>query len=259
MPDAQNDSKSVQAIDRAFMILETVAENGSMSLNDLFVNLGINKASLLRAAMALCSNGYLQRDAKTGDYSLSTKTFEIGVKAFRSLDYIGLIKSELEALSEELCVVAQYSIESENELLCLESFDRKNNSGFSIYTRVGSRSPLYSTSAGKAILSTYPNDEILNKWEKMNVKAITPNTILTYEGLMQDIAKIRLRNYALDMEENEPGLFCIGTVLLNYNRKPIGAISLSTDSMSKEDELRFSGALLRSTQKISSMLGYTCR
>lgn len=258
MPNSTTSVGSVQAIDRAFLVLETVARNDSMSLNELHKTLGVNKASLLRVATSLCDNGYLLRDSKTGDFSLSLKAFEVGVHAVRNLDYINLIKGELENLANELDVIAQFSIEDKNELLCLESFD-KNNSGFSIYTRVGERSPLYSTSAGKALLSTYANEEILSKWEQMDVKPLTPNTIQSSEALMQDIAEIRKRNYATDIEENEPGLFCVGTVLLNYNRKPLGAISLSSSSMSDEKRQYLAQVLLQHTQRLSSMMGYSHR
>ena len=253
-----NDTKtgSVQAIDRAFLVLETVAQNGSLSINDLHNKLGLNKASLSRIAATLCSNGYLNRDLKTGNFSLSLRAFEIGVNAVRNLDYISLIKSALAELSSSLKVVAQFSIEDHNELLCLESFDHQN-SGFSIYTRVGQRTPLYSTSAGKAILSTYSNEEIIDKWAKMEIKALTANTITDVATLLKDIAQIRQRNYALDLEESEPGLFCLGTVLLNYNRRPIGAISLSTNSLTEEEQLRYSEALLQHVHRLSNMLGYT--
>ena len=253
-----NDTKmgSVQAIDRALLVLETIAQNGTLSINDLHNKLGLNKASLSRIASTLYSNGYLNRDAKTGDFSLSLRAFEIGVQAVRNLDYINLIKSGLAELSSNLKIVAQFSIEDHNELLCLESFDQQNT-GFSIYTRVGQRSPLYSTSAGKAILSTYSNEEIIDKWEKMDVKPLTANTITDIETLLKDIAQIRQRNYALDLEENEHGVFCVGTVLLNYNRKPIGAVSLSANSMTAEEQLRYSEALLQRVHRLSNMLGYT--
>lgn len=257
MPDMEG-TASVQTIDRAFLVLETIAKKGTMSLNDLHKELGVNKASLSRIALSLSSNGYLNRDAKTGEYSLSLRAFEVGVQAVRNLDYSGLVKNVLEELSEELNVVAQFSVEDGGELLCLESYDR-HDSSFSIYTRVGERSPMYSTSAGKAILSTYSNEEIREKWESFNTYAATPHTITTLEGLMQDIALVRQRNYALDLEENEPGLFCIGTVVLNYNRKPIGAISLSGRSMTEEDQKRLSVPLLERTKRLSYMLGYTRR
>ena len=57
----------------------------------------------------------------------------------------------LDHLSGALDVIAQFSVREQDELLCLESFDLAH-SNFSVYTRVGQRSQLYATSAGKAIL-----------------------------------------------------------------------------------------------------------
>lgn len=249
---------SVQIIDRTFRILEMVAKRGSMSLKDIYTSLGLNKASTLRIVSALCSNGYLCRNENSGAYSLSFKAFEVGVYAVRNVDYISFIKNTLNQLSAEFGVIAQFSVEDNNELLCLESYD-PTRSNFSVYTRVGQRSPLYSTSAGKAILSTYSNDEIHSKWTAMNVRAFTRNTITTLDALLQDIGQIRQRSYALDNEESEPGLFCVGTVLLNYNRRPIGAISLSSNHMTKELQQQLSDALLAQTRQLSYMLGYSIR
>lgn len=254
---AASDS-SFQAIDRAFLVLETVGRTGTMSLAELHKTLNINKPALFRIVQALCNNGYLLRDEKTGNFSLSFKAFEVGVQAVRNLNYMSIIRSVLKDLSTDLGVIAQFSIEDHNELLCLESLD-VNNTGFSVYTRVGERSPLYSTSAGKALLSLLPNDEILQKFEKMTIRALTSQTITTSEALLQDIAKTRTRGYALDLEENEPGLFCIGVPLMGYNGAPLGAISLSGKTMTPEDEARLGPALMRATQRLSTMLGYTSR
>ncbi len=94
-----------------------------------------------------------------GNYSLTFVPYEIGIRAVRRVDYITFIRETLDKLSEELEVVAQFSVREQNELLCLESFD-STRSNFSVYTRVGIRSQLYATSAGKAILSTYDDDAI---------------------------------------------------------------------------------------------------
>jgi len=249
---------SVQIIDRTFRMLEMVAKKGSMSLKDIYTSLELNKASAFRIASALCANGYLNRDPGSGEYSLSFKTFEIGVYAVRNINYIGLIKSTLDQLASDFGVIAQFSVESDNELLCLESYD-PDGSNFSVYTRVGQRSPLYSTSAGKAILSTYSNEDIRNKWSLMNVHAFTKNTITNLSDLLKDINLIRQRNYAVDIEESEPGLYCVGTVLLNYNRRPIGAISLSTNHMDEETQQKLSSALISQTRQLSYMLGYSLK
>ncbi len=247
---------SVQLIDRTFQTLEFVSKNGSVSLKEIYTSLNINKASISRIVGALCENDYLRRDEKTGNFSLSFRAFEVGVRAVRDISYLNVLRSLLDSLSTELNAVAQFSVDDNDELLCLESFN-KNNENLSVNTSVGQRTPLYATSAGKAILSTYTNDELFSKWKKMNIKPLMPNTITNYDDFLREMALVRQRNYATDREENDPGVFCVGTVLLNYNRRAVGAISLSSSSMDAEKEQLWSRTLIERTKNLFGVIGYS--
>lgn len=251
------ENASVQVIDRAFAILELVSQQGSTSLKDIYSALGLNKASTLRIASALVSNGYLDKDPK-GNYSLTFKPYELGIRAVRRVDYITFIRETLDNISSELGVIAQFSVREQNELLCIESFDL-SRANFSVYTRVGQRSQLYATSAGKAILSTYQDDDIKALWEKLDIHVYTPKTITNLDDFMKEIYVTRQRRFAIDDEESELGLFCVGTPLVNANQKAIGAISLSTNMMNDAILQRMSSSLLSQTQRLSYMLSYSIK
>ncbi len=253
---SENNAASLQVIERTFAVLETIAAEKTMRLNDLYEATGINKASLLRILASLCGCGYVNKSERDGTYSLSFKAFEVGVKAVRTSEIDYVIRNTLEELSKKHNVVAQFSVEDHDELFCLQSYD-ENSTGYTVYTRVGQRTPMYSTSAGKAILSTYSNDEIREKWKRYNVRKLSSNTITDLDSLLKDIALVRQRGFATDYEECEPGLYCVGTVLLNFNLCPIGAISLSTGSLSDERLAELSEALLEQCRRLSYMLGYT--
>ena len=247
---------SLQVIDRAFAVLEIISKGREMTLNEIYQASKINKASLSRILVSLCGNGYVIKNDDSAKFYLSNKAFEIGVNAMRNTNYYYFVKEALEDLSKRMNVVAQFSVEDNNELLCLESYNN-NKSAFSVYTHVGVRSPLYATSAGKAILSTYQAEELFDKWGHMNVKAYTPNTITSLDMMTKEIGQIRLKGYATDLEESELGLFCVGTVIRNYNQQPIGAISLSTGAMSKESEAVYSKALLDKAKLLNDLLGFS--
>lgn len=247
---------SLQVIDRAFAVLEVMSGTRKMSLNELYTELKINKASLSRVLASLCKNGYISKDNETGSYSMTFKAFEIGIGALRNTNYYYFVKEALRDLSKRFNVIAQFSVEDNNELLCLESYNDNKNT-FSVYTSVGVRSPLYATSAGKAILSTYQTDEIFDKWEQMNIRPYTEHTITTPEKLLQEISQIRSQGYAVDKEESELGLFCVGTVICNYNHQPIGAISVSTNEMSPERQDILGKAILEKSQYLNNLLGFS--
>lgn len=247
--------ETIQAVDRAFQILETISRDGSISLADLQKKLQYNKASLSRLVYTLVENGYLTKNDKTGEYVLTLKAYEIGINAVQNLDKISLINSTLADLHRETGRIAQFSIEDNNQLLCIQSIGQKSSS-FSVYTNVGRRSPLYCTSAGKALLSTYPNTRIMELWDTLDVKPLTEHTITDVHDFLQDISDVRRRQYALDREENEYHIFCVGAVVMDHTGTPIGAVSISGESLTKEEEEQISGILISSVQRLSSLLGY---
>ena len=252
MPD---ETSTNQSIARALTILELISRNGYMNLTDLYKAMKISKSSLMRMANTLRAYGYLSKNEQTGEYSLTLKLYEVGISAVQNLDKISLINSTLAELSNETGRIAQFSVEDNNQLLCIQSIGQKS-AFFSVYTNVGWRSPLYSTSAGKSILSTYPNEQIIEKWESFNVKALTENTHNNVQSLLRDISETRIRCYAVDREENEYNVFCVGAAVVGYAGAPMGAVSISGKSLTNEEEMAIKDILLPAVKRLSGLLGY---
>lgn len=255
MYDLGNTQQSVQLLDRAFGILELLSKNKRMSLKEIYTKLGLNKASTLRIMSGLCANNYVHKDVRSGDYSLSFKCYEVGIRAVGMFNHIHFIREALESLAFSLNVIAQFSVFDNFSLLCLESFDN-TNSNLTVYTKVGHRSPLYTTSAGKSILSTCSEDELRLLWPRMKVNAYTPNTITSLDAFLDELAVTRKRGYALDMEETELGLFCLGMPVVGNDERAVGAISLSTIVMDSDTIQRLYNGLSTQIRRLSYLQGY---
>lgn len=247
--------KNIQAIERAFLALETISRIGPISFTDLLKELNFNKASLSRIIATLISTGYIEKNQEHGTLSITLKAYEIGISAVQNQRQISLINSVLVDLRNETNLISQFSIEENNDLLCLQSLGHENTV-FSVHSDVGSRTPLYASSAGKAILATYSNSEIMKKWETFDIKPLTTHTHTNFESLMSDIDQVRKRGYALDMEENDYGLFCLGTVIMGHTRTPVGAISISSNSMTEAEEQRLSQIVIQHAKRLSTLLGF---
>lgn len=246
--------ETIQAVDRAFLILETISRKGSITPVDLSRELKISKASLSRLLYTLVQDGYLEQ-TKNNEYILTLKSYEVGINALQNLDKLSLINSALVDLNRETGRIAQFSIEDSNQLLCIQSIGQSGTS-FSIYTNVGKRSPLYCTSAGKAILATYANSDIIDKWNGFDIKALTTHTIVDMQEFLKEIAEIKKRRYALDREESEYRLFCVGAAVYDHTGLPIGAVSLSGDTLTQEEEKTLSDTVIQTAQRLSGLLGY---
>ena len=253
---AQTDKErgTVQAVDRALAIIETLAENGTMSLRDLNKKLGVNKPSLSRLTNTLVQDGYISQDEVTGAFTLSMKCYEVGISAIQNLNLMSLVNTTLMDISKETGWIAQFSIEDRNQLLFLQSIGQQENS-IKAYASVGKRSPLYATSAGKALLSTYSNAEILDRWDAFDIKPLTTHTITDRNVFLEEIADIRNRGYAADCEESEYGLFCLGAVVRGAMGNIVGAVSISGSSINQNMEDKIAEVLLRETDHLSTILG----
>ncbi len=85
----------------------------------------------------------------------------------------------------------------------------------------------------------------------------TPNTITTVEELLADLCQVRERGFAIDQEENEAGIGCVGTAIYGYDNNVIGALSLSTliQNLTSENTLLFGKRIMKTASRISQSMG----
>jgi DNA-binding IclR family transcriptional regulator len=94
-------------------------------------------------------------------------------------------------------------------------------------TAVGDLVAFHCTSVGKAILACLPDKQIKSIVKRTGLPVFTPATITTLDRLWKDLEEARLRGYALDVEEHEQGIYCIGAPIFNERGCVIGACSIS--------------------------------
>ena len=111
-------------------------------------------------------------------------------------------------------------------------------SPFALHTRgdEGRRAPVHCTSIGKALLAALPDEEIGEILASRTLPRFSANTITTAEALQEEIARIREQGYALDCEENEPGVRCVSALIPGTGRSAAAGISVSgpTSRISEE-------------------------
>src|SRR5207247_8803467 len=96
-----------------------------------------------------------------------------------------------------------------------------------VITDIGSRLPAYCTSLGKAMLAFLPDDEIDRLYGAGQLLSRTKNTITTVARLKSELAAIRRRGYAVDLEETTAGVVCIGSPILGADGRAEAAISVA--------------------------------
>jgi len=213
-------------LDRALGILTVLSSEGpELALGELVERSGLHKSTVHRLLMVLEQHRFIERRAQSGKYSLGLKLFELGHQASAQLGLTERAKPSLERLVFETGETANLCILDEGEVLYLEKKEAPRT--VRIPAIVGRRYPPHCGAAGKTLLAFLPEDQVDELIKKRGLKAYTKNTITTPAQLKAELQTVRERGYALDNEEYEEGLKCIGAPVLDYSGSVIASIGIA--------------------------------
>jgi len=246
----------VPALEKGLRILEYLCRNPEgKTLSEVSAALGISRTTSFTILRNLTDTGYLRKGSDSKFYA-SLKVYSLGMEVIKHVNKNELILPDLVALREKLGYTVHVLVYANKESIVMEKLDGSSIIVFKSF--VGERKPLHLSGGGKAILSYLPVDEF-DYYSKGELKCLTKNSLCTREQLVECRRQVRVKGYAIDNEESEQGVFCIGVPLFTVDKGLFGAVSISTLSTlvaNKEKFYECCKQLLHSGESISRKLGY---
>lgn len=193
----------VQVIERATDILGILAE-GAATLTEISARTGLPKGTAYRI---LCSLGYGDRvlkDPLTNRYVLGPGTWRLAQIASDALGSAALIAGpELRALWQATAETVTLNMRMGLERVCVAELRSPHPL---LHTAgVGSRIPLHVGASGKVILAFTEAAERERILDCLSYEPITSATISRREQLVEELALVRQRGWAMSMGERIPG------------------------------------------------------
>ncbi|GAA5334495.1 MULTISPECIES: IclR family transcriptional regulator [Thermus] len=224
------DPEGAQTLLRGLWLLEQVAE-GVHELKALADSLGLSRSTAYRILSALTRAGYLRHEPRRG-YFLGPKLIRLGFKAYGQLHLPTLARSHLEALRDATRETVHLAVLEGKEVVYIDKVPGKRE--LVLASQIGSRFPAQSTALGKAILAFLPEE----RWQEAFTPGLkrTPRTLGDYQAFREELRATRIRGYALDLEENEPGVRCVAAPILNGQGEPVAAVSVSTAAIYLDED-----------------------
>lgn len=247
----------VQVLDRAFTILNALAENGSeLGLVEVSAQLRLHKSTVHRLLAALERNRYVERSLSSGKYRLGWKLFELGMQAVAHRDLFQLARPVLEWLMAETGETAHVGVLQEGEVISVLNVESRQT--VRTPSTVGTRAPAHCTSLGKAILACLPRQQVMEFVRARGLRSYTCNTITQLSLLESELRRIRDRGYAVDNEEREEGLRCIGAPVLDHTGRVLAAISIAGPAfrMGQDRLSALATSVMSAAARLSASLGY---
>lgn len=247
----------VQSVDRALLILEVLSDySEGVGLTKIANKTNLHKSTVYRFLGTLIYKGYVIQDEETNKYKLTLKLFELGNKRVEKLDILTASKLYTWQLMDKVNEVVHLVIRDGANIVYIDKVEADNT--ISMASRIGRRSPLYSTSVGKAMLAYMDEGEVERIWNSSRIEKFTKHTIIDYHVFLEELKKVRHIGYAEDNEENELGVRCVGAPIFNLRGEIEGAISISgpTFRVSKDKVEEIGIEVSKYAQMISKELGY---
>jgi len=252
MPSAQS-KNSIQVIGRMMKLLDVLARHPRpVALKSLAGASGLHPSTAHRILAALVAAGVVER-ADPGHYCLGIRLLELGnlVKGRISVREHALpFMRELHAATGE---AVNLSVRRDDEIVYIErtSTDRSH---MRVVNIVGARAPLHITAVGKLFLLEDGPEGLRAYSQRTHLPQFTRNTITHAGALERELERIRRSGYAVDNEEAELGVRCIGAGVRDDSGALVAGLSVSAPA--ERMRSAWSSLVRKTAENISRAIGY---
>ena len=201
----QNQGPVIQSVDRALVVLEELAKDGtSSSLALLAERTGLPGPTVHRILRTLASRGYVIKTAR-GEYSVGGAFFALTTTAGRSVG--SALQDILDRLGQATGESVAVAMLDADEALYIAH--RTSTQSMRQFTQVGNRVCLHATGVGKVLLASMDSEHRACLLHHMKLPVFTSHTLANRGELQAEIERISSRGYAIDNEEQELGVRCM--------------------------------------------------
>ncbi len=220
----------VQSVDRAFELLEVLAEaGGELALSEIAASSALPLPTIHRLVRTLVNRGYV-RQLPSRRYALGPRLINLGERASGMLG--DWARPWLTDLVEALGETTNLSMIDGNRATYVAQVPSRHS--MRMFTEVGRRVYLHCTGVGKALLAQRGDDEVLELLHRAGMPAQTAHTIVDPDTLLAQIRQIRQVGYALDDGEQEIGVRCVAVPVLGGPSSYAISVSGPTARMTAE-------------------------
>lgn len=206
-----NNVKGIQVIARAADILRAVEnEPEGLSLSGIAARVSLARSTAQRIVKALVDEQLLMPASSKGRVRLGAALVRLGRAA--NVDVAQIARPFMQKLSVDTGETVDLSILQRNSAVFVEQVASSHR--LAAISRVGTAFPLHSTANGKALLACLPE----KKQAELLARTLSNDTAATITDrtqLAQQLAEIRARGVAFDLQEHTDGICAVGTFFLD--------------------------------------------
>ncbi len=238
---------------RAIQVLETISRRSApMTITEIAVAIPLAKSSVSNLLESLEAAGVVRR--AQGGWTLDYKALEIGQAVLTSTDLVAEFRrltGQQRFLARETTLLA---VLDGVDVLYVARHDGQQE--IRLASDIGRRLPAVVTALGKAMLASLPDVELERRLATIEtMPRPTSRSHRTVDELRRDLAACRARGYAIDDEQNTPGVTCFSVALSGARQPTAVSTTLLTQRVTPQHRER----LIADLGTLSTSLGMFAR
>ena len=206
------ESNGIRVISRAFSLLVYLAqERRPLGISEIAEAVSLPKATVYRILDSLENERAVMN--RGGEYELGPVCLMLA-DAYRSqTGFAEAARPHLRALRDETKETVHLFAYERGEFYYLDKLESPYQ--VRMHSRIGAKASLFRLSAGKALLAKLTTAELKELPEHVP------------EDVAAEFSEILSKGFAVDNEQNERGLRCVGAAVFDKSGRALGAVSVS--------------------------------
>lgn len=243
----------IEAVDRALLLLDTLASFPGANASQLATTLGANRSLVFRMLSTLADRGFVVKD-KHSCFRLGPRLLYLGQQAEASDALMDASRPILDELLDATQENVYLIVRDGAEMLCLAT--RMSTQPVRLAAEVGSKGGLHSGGAAKMLLA-YSPPEVIEQVIENNLQDFVPPSIRNREAVEEVIAKIRSDGYYEGVGEINDETYTMSAPIRDGQQTVIAVLALAAPTsripVARRPGLR--RLVLESANRISDLLG----
>lgn len=215
----------IKSLDKVMQVLECFSRrDANLTPADIATRTGLPRATAHRLASTLRDIGLLEQNGRRDTYKLGMKLFQFGSLVLANLDLDKRARPHTTRLQHITGETVHLCVFDGSEMAFVERHETGSAANTAV-TRIEA-TPVFCTGVGKAFLA-FQEALLIDRIIDEGLSRRTTHTLTDPQALRDDLQRTRERGYAVDNEENEPGIRCLAAPVRDANGQVIAAISVS--------------------------------
>jgi IclR family transcriptional regulator, KDG regulon repressor len=226
---------------RGIKVLELLAENGPIGIEQIFRDTKIPRSSIFRILCTFEHLGYVRRklignksNSNAVLWELELKLLSLTRSILSRLDLKIAIRDILEKLADETRETVQLCIYNNEKALYIDAIKKSNS--LIAYAEVGTELDINLCAPGMVLVAALGDEEIDNLLSEKQFPKNTIYTINNPKELKKKLKEVAQRGFAYDNQEFAIGIRCVAAPVYNYNGKVVCAINITGHVSTMSDD-----------------------